>query len=106
MRISKQNLSRLCYTIKLKKKTNKKTSYKSISNDRDKSSLKLITKHRVHLLGGEEDTHAAKSPPRPTSAPRDNRDWKFFSLAGEKYDRSPAALGMAGAPQRLALASS
>ena len=95
----------LHYKVK-KKKTKQNTSYKSISNDRDKSSLKLIIKHRVHLLGGEEDTHAAKSPPRPTSAPRDNRDWKFFSLAGEKYDRSPAALGMAGAPQRLALASS
>ena len=91
---------------KVKKKNKQNNSYKCKSNDRDKSSLKLITKHRVHLLGGEQDTHAAKSPPCPTCAPPDNRDWKFFSLAGEKYDRSPAAQGMAGAPQRLALASS
>ena len=96
----------LHYKVKNNNNNNKKNSYKSESNDRDKSSLKLITKHRVHLLGGEQDTHAAKSPPCPTCAPRDNRDWKFFSLAGEKYDRSPAAQGMASAPQRLALASS
>lgn len=66
----------------------------------------LVTKHCVHVLGGEQDTQAAKtSSPSHLWAVGQQR-WGVLRLAGEKPDRSPAALGMTGAPWRLALAGS